>query len=233
MSSVRNLLAEYGITESQLQELFECVVTFLEKKGIVVTYTNLEPVIEEDVYKVIRDSNSSDGESHHETCISDGKEIWLHNDLEDVGGIAGRLYDILHVGCGHLWQWSANEKSTFVFNGDKAWEMGARTFLFAPDTELQEVRAYEKEASKISIQNLKNIFVGSKLSKSFQDSFIQFHNDYCVTDLHYIIDYYNTGEVKPFFDNWIKGAPLLPFINTGINLSISRRKNKCVSLIKK
>lgn len=69
-----------------------------------------------------------DEDAHHETCVSDGLEVWLHDEVEHVGGECSRLYDLLHVGCGHLVQWAAGPESGLEFFGDEAWLMASTLF---------------------------------------------------------------------------------------------------------
>lgn len=222
---------KYNFRDDELLVLLEEIVNYILSKGVKITYANLEPVIETNVYTISRSIKPED--EHHETCISDGKEIWLHNDLEDVGGIMGRIYDLLHVGCGHLWQWSATAESGFEFYGDYAWEFGSQSFLFATASKISEVWRYEEEASRICMQNLAIILSEKIFTNSFKNKFLDFFNDYCVTDLHYITNYYKTGKVLGFYDDWKFDADKLPTINANISLKNKRRSNKCIPLIKK
>lgn len=97
-----DLVIHYCLDKNTLFTLYDCIVSFLEEKGVILSYENLDPVVEIDIYAT--DRVFDEKEKHHESCLSDGQTVWLHDDLEDVGGITGRLYDILHVGCGHLYQ---------------------------------------------------------------------------------------------------------------------------------
>src|SRR5687768_16668675 len=111
--SQTELLKKYNLDERNLQALFNNIEIYLNEKHIEVIYRNLEEAIEIDVYKIDRAFKNAN--KHHETCLSNGIKVWLHDNLDEVGGIAGRLYDALHVGCGHVWQWGSDETNGLQF----------------------------------------------------------------------------------------------------------------------
>ena len=226
-----DLILQYGLDKEMLFALYDKIVDFLNEKGIKVTYIDLEPVVESDIYKMDRELKKED--KHHESCISDGMEVYLHHDMEDIGGICGRLYDILHVGCGHLWQWSANGESNLKFKGDNAWKVGSTYYLKASDDKLMEVWNYEEEAGLLALANLKLILKKYEFEKSFTQKVIKFFNDYLKTDLDYITSFYRTGLVKNFFENWQYNSVDLPKISLNFQLHAMRRTNKCIALINK
>ena len=205
--------------------------------GVQVKYLSLEGVIEdliedavrENIYKM--DRTVRDDNRHHETCVSDGADVWMHDDLGEIGGITGRLYDLLHVGCGHLWQWSADERSGLRFFGDAAWEIGSISHLGASKEELEMVRAYEREAGELAMANLRYILAINAFPEEFVRSFCRFFRDYLNTDLDYIVNYYITGKALPFFDRWKMGSPELRAVELGFPMTIKRRSNKCIALV--
>ena len=224
-----DLIEKYDLDKDMLIAFYDNIVTFLNEKGIQVTYIDLEPVVETDIYKV--DRQIKENEKHHESCISDGCEVFLHYDMEDVGGICGRLYDILHVGCGHLWQWSANKESGLSFYGDKAWGIGSTFYLDKPEEEINVVYNYEKEAGIIALANLKIILQKYNCDKGFSGKVITLFNDYMNVDLEYITSFYRTGQVKKFFEKWLYQSETLPDMHLHFPLQIKRRTNKCIALI--
>ncbi len=224
-----DLIIQYKLDKKKLHRLFDKIVEFLEDKGVTITYTDLEPIVEPDIYVIDRELKNED--KHHESCISDGMEIYLHSCLEDIGGICGRLYDILHVGCGHLYQWSASDDSHLEFKGDKAWSIGSTYHLHAGEDKLREVWNYESEAGVLALENLKKILRQYKFDKTFSKKMIRFFNDYLKTDLNYITSFYRTGITQNFFDDWQYNSLTLPMINLDFKLHIKRRTNKCIALI--
>ncbi len=219
----------YSLTEYDLFKLHDYIISYLGDQGITVTLRNLEEVVETEVYRVTETRTSQ--EKHHESCISDGLEVYLHNDLEEVGGICSRVYDLLHVGCGHVWQWSANSKSGLRFYGSEAWRIASIFFLGKTDREINLVREYEKEAGILAISNLEIVLQQSDFRPEFRESCRKFLNDYVQNDLEYIIDYYRTGEVKNFFNGWKFELPELAPVDVSFTIDPVRRSNKCVSLI--
>ena len=75
-----SLIAKYSLEKDKLLFLYDCIACFLKERGVSISYINLEPVVETDIYKI--DREIKDDEKHHESCISDGKEIYLHYDME-------------------------------------------------------------------------------------------------------------------------------------------------------
>lgn len=223
------LLKNYSLTEKDLFLLYEKIVKFLRDKSVSISYISLEPIIETDVYRLARALEHAD--AHHETCLSDGKNVWLHEDLEEVGGIISRVYDILHVGCGHLWQWSADSSSGLEFYGNRAWRIGSQFHLGASEHTLNIVRRYEREAGLICLQNLKNILAHASLGQSIDFRCIQLYTDYLATDLDYIITYYRTGKIQNFFDNWQSNTAPLESIDVTFPTIIRQRRNQCTALI--
>src|SRR5437868_4582829 len=80
-----DLILKYKLEREKLFTLYDCIVSFLNKNGVKVSFANLEHIIETDIYKVERTIKEED--KHHESCVSDGKELWQHENMEDVGGI--------------------------------------------------------------------------------------------------------------------------------------------------
>ncbi len=225
----QDLIKQYGLDKELLLTLYDRIVEFLNEKGVKITYINLEPIVESDIYKIDRQIKAED--KHHESCLSDGMEVYLHHDMEDIGGICGRLYDILHVGCGHLWQWSANRGSNLKFKGDQAWTIGSAYYLGANDEDLRVVWDYEEEAGILAFANLKLILNKYKFDEEFSKKVSQFFNDYLKTDLEYITSFYRTGQVKNFFEKWQLNSTELPKISLDFTLNIMRRSNKCIALL--
>lgn len=224
------LIERYNLNEGELFILFDDIVSFLKGKSVNINFINLEPIVETDIYKV--DKSFKDEEKHHETCISDGADVFMHNDIDDIGGIGSRLYDILHVGCGHLWQWSSNKQSGLKYYGGYSWKIASRFYLGADEKDLETVWGYEREAGIIAVANLKLILKNKNFNEEFKKNVVRFFNDYMNTDLKYITDFYKTGTVKDILEEWQFDSPLLPEIDLNFPIHISRRSNKCIALIK-
>ena len=163
------ILKKYNLENRQLHYLFDKVSELLVQKGFSIHFQNLEPIVETEIYRINRELDTKD--EHHETCLSDGKNIWLHDNIEDSGGIEGRLYDILHVGFGHAWQWAASSDSGYKYFGQIAWNMATEFYLFKPEDQIQLARDYEEEASKLSYMNLKTVLNLEGFTSSFRKSY--------------------------------------------------------------
>jgi NitT/TauT family transport system ATP-binding protein len=225
-----SLLEKYNLKEQDVNILVDDIYLFLKNLGIGIIQSNLDRIVETDIYKV--DRVIKDEDKHHETCISDGLDIWIHNDINDVGGVCGRLYDLLHVGCGHLWQWSANENSGLKFWGDNAWHIGSKFYLGANEDTLKVVYEYEREAGELAMANLNLILKNNKYSPDFRYNISKLFTDYLQTDLEYITNFYRTGIVKNIHDNWKLNANKVEHIHIDFELNPVRRSNKCLALIK-
>ncbi len=223
------LALKYLLSQESLSVLYSHIVSFLIEKGVKISYIDLEHIVETDIYKLDREIEKKD--QHHESCISDGAEVFLHINMEEVGGICGRIYDLLHVGCGHLWQWSADASSGLRFYGNAAWEIGSVFYLHRPEDEIQQVWRYEREASLLALANLKLILKLHQCDAQLSQAFIMFFNDYLQTDLEYITSYYRSGKVKDFLAQWKFGSEPLPVIQMDFPIEIKERRNKCVGLI--
>lgn len=237
MADKETILRQYNLNAQELTKLFDCIVSRLENDGITVQFSDLGPVIETNIYMSDmlarvdqHKAEQAQEQGHHETCVSDGQTVFLHHDLEDVGGITGRLYDILHVGLGHAYQWGAGETDGLRFYGDAAWDIGSRFFMFASEKELDVVRAYEKEGSRVALGNLQKIFRENAFSDGFVKEYTRFFIDQATTDLDYIIDYYRTGEARHFFENWHGSSSLLP-LDICTPIAAKKREKPAVPLI--
>ena len=224
-----DLISHYRLDKQMLHVLYDRIVDFLGEKGVNVTYKNLEPVIESDVYGMTDAIKPAD--KHHESCLSDGREIYLHDNMEDIGGICSRLYDILHMGCGHVWQWSAQTESNLKFYGEHAWSIGSTYYLGASEDKLKEVWDYEEEAGALALANLELVLKKYDFNKDFAENIVGFFNDYLKTDLDYITSFYRTKKVANFFDGWQFNARPLRVISPDFKLYIQRRTNNCIALI--
>jgi|GEM_PF-6950254 len=231
-----DLISEYQLERIEIERLEQMIRLFLSKRGVRTTLISMEKIIETKLYEQDSEAYHVDravqnDDAHHETCLSDGLDIWMHDEIEHVGGECSRLYDLLHVGCGHLFQWAASIDSGLAFYGDQAWKMASTLYLKAPEADIQRVWAYEREAAQIAVGNLKHILDSSSQSQSFRENVARMFNDYATTDLEYITAYYRTGKVTSIFENWCKNSPTIPPIITNFPIKPVRRSNRCVALL--
>lgn len=233
---MKAILKKYGIEDADLESLTEEVRRLVESTGIEVRFVDLRAVIEQDILgtdAVAEQLGSDTGEKHHETAISDGRTLYLHDELEEFG-LAGRLYDLLHMGAGHVWQWSSTADSGLEFHGDIGWELGSKFHLGATEEVLQQVYRYERESSCIAMGNLDMILTHDQVhDDEWKARMRRFLNDYLSTDLDYIVDYYRTGRVYDFTARWQRHAPQLPAIAPRFTITPKQRDNLCIPLIVK
>ncbi len=134
---------------------------------------------------------------------------------------------------GHIWQWGSEFKDGLTFFGTYAFELGTVFFLGANDAQLAVVREYEKEGSRIALQNLRQVLKEIDLPEETKNNFIHFYNDYMTTDLWYIIDYYKNGIEKPFYECWLFDQPILSSIVLPDKIIPIRRNTPAIPLISK
>lgn len=227
--TINEILKFYGLEVSYIKIIFDKLIEKAKEIGVEVVMTDLSHVKEVEIF---RDSLAVDAkDEHYETCVTDGKKVYLHNRDEKTGGVAGQLYDVLHVALGHLWQWGSDQKGGLKFFGNFSYELGTIFFLGANERQLEVVREYEKEGSMIALQNLRNILLDLDLRDETKENVVRFMNDYMNTDLWYIIDYYRNGIEKPFYDNWMYNQPMLPEINLPTKLNLISRDAPAIPLI--
>lgn len=229
-----DLISEYQLERADIDLLMRSIESFLQTFGVRTTFVDMGPVIETKLHGVYQVSRAhAEEDAHHETCVSDGLDVWMHDEIEHVGGECSRLYDLLHVGCGHLFQWAADSTSGLKFFGDEAWAMASRSFLRAPSEEIELVWEYEREAAQLANGNLARILAldGWSFSPGFGGRVQRMFNDYAVTDLDYITTYYRTGEVRSIFDAWRRDSRRIPPIALDFSVRPVRRSNKCVALL--
>lgn len=194
-----SILDHYNVNEQDLFRVYAGLVSLVEKNGVKIVMTDMSNMKEE---------HNGEEADHIETCTSDGEVVYLHDQLDDHGGILTRIYDVLHMGCGHIVQWGADQKSGLDWYGDKAWDIGSVFHLNATDEKLAQVSDYEMEASKIALTCLRKVLKETLLDTP-ADNIFQMYSDYVLSDNKYIINYYKTGVSTNFFDNWLFDLPLI------------------------
>ena len=113
-----------------------------------------------------------------------------------------RLFDLLHIGCGHFWQWnSESSQSSLNFTGKKAWEIGSKAYNVTEDEEiLQNIKNYEYEAGNTSKSILELILIANDFEEKFQKDFKVFYQHFCESDLHSLLHFCKNGEVVNILD---------------------------------
>lgn len=222
---------KYGLNEKTLSVFYDLLVKFVENNGGIIKYVSLEKVIETEIYDV--NPELLKGVDHHETAISNGLEIFLHDDLDEVG-FEARIYDLLHVGLGHFWQWNAGVESDLKFYDDIAWEFANKFYLGSPDTEIAKVRAYEEEAGTIALSLARKILKdASHIMPVHREALLRFYNDYLLTDLDYITHFYKSGELPEIETVWKYSTIMLPEIYVDFSINPRKRDGKCIPLVSK
>jgi hypothetical protein len=232
-----NLSTLYQLPKDDVNRLISAAVGFLQRFDVTVHLTNLDRIVETEAYRdgpdvyAVQKAAASDDE-HHETCISDGLEVWLHGEIDHPGGECSRLYDLLHVGCGHFFQWSADATSGLSYFGDEAWGMASRSFLRASEQDIQMVWKYEYEAARLATGCLNELLKSGGFGATLCSRVKRMFNDYAATDLEYITAYYRTGAVKDIFEGWLFDAASIPPLELSFPVRPIRRSNKCIALLR-
>ncbi|MDI9336792.1 MAG: hypothetical protein QM539_00030 [Alphaproteobacteria bacterium] len=226
----KNLLDSYHVSEEDCHELFNQIIKYLNSKNVIVSFINIEQDLNTSGYEKKKSLKNED--KHIITTVSNGGEVFMCTDIDYVGGIGSRLFDILHVGCGHIWQWSASEESGLEFYGFYSWEIATKFYLNANEEELKLVWRYEREAGILAIQNLKNILETCHFNDVFKNNILRYLTDYTNSDLKYISDFYKTGIVKGLLSQWQFDSEALPEIQINFPLNVISRSNTTIPLIK-
>ncbi len=114
----------------------------------------------------------------------DGAEIRVDYDL--VGEEA--LFILVHL-FGHTVQWNLSERAR---------EIGTLPVTNASEELLTELREYEKEACAYSLQLFHEAGVRD---------LDQWISDFAACDIAYLMNFYRTGEQRPFRSFWRDGQP--------------------------
>lgn len=219
---------EYGLNEKTLLKFYKLLEDFVKSNGGIIKYVNLEKVIEMEIYDV--NPELFKGVEHHETAVSNGLEIFLHEDLEEVG-IEARVYDLLHVGLGHFWQWNAGANSDLDFYDDIAWEFANKFYLGSSDSDIAEVIEYEKEAGIIALSLARKLLKKAPhISPAHKNALLRFYSDYLRTDLDYLEHFYKSGELPEIETVW-KRSSMLPSRYVDFPINPKKRDDKCIPLI--
>lgn len=214
----RTILNHYKVSEIDLFRLFSAIESTCSDNGIDVVIVDLSQNPEDD------------GSDHAETCTSDGQTIYLHNQLKDHGWILTRIYDIMHMGCGHLIQWWAQADSGLTWYGDTAFEIGSVFHDGANEDTLMRVKAYELEAGVLGLSYIDSILDTLELTESTKQDIMQLYNDYVITDNKYIIDYYRTWVSTNFFSNWIYDQDMLTLLDLDTIQHINAAKRTTIEI---
>jgi hypothetical protein len=116
----------------------------------------------------------------------DGAEIHVDYD-EDV---ESALFIIAHL-FGHTVQWNTSEAAR---------ELGYRLYPNPSEELIRRLHEYELEACQYSL---------ALFHEAGVRDLDQWLSDYAACDFAYLLDFYRTGQKKPFRAFWRTGAPLL------------------------
>lgn len=220
-----NILEYYKVPEKELANVFEGLKSRAESLGLKVVMADLSELTNVNDPKAL--------EIKHDTCQSDGKTVYLHSDLKAVGGNVSRIYDLMHVGLGHGTQWAAGKDSGLEFYGDESWQIATKAYIGASEEDLVAVHKYEEEAGRLGLAHLRKALENvTNLNETTANNLAQMYSDYVRRDLNYIMDYYRTGEVVNFFENFEPNQPILKQIAIPENLKPVARENQCIPLIR-
>lgn len=189
----------YKIDETILYELYGYLEKRAIKSGIDIHYVDMSQ-FSEDVFYENDHEGDLEHENHAETARSDGQELLLEKDLKKIGGIQGRIYDLIHLAFGHMIQWSV-DGDELLLTREEAWNIGYRNHDVSPDSVLDMVRLYEFEAGMMGVQAIRRELDIMQISEQVKDRIIQYFTDYVYCDRDYIIQHYR-GNHKAFQSFW-------------------------------
>ena len=218
-----NILEYYSIPETELEQAFGVLKEYAEKLGLRVTLADLSQLTKVADPKALN--------LMHDTCQSDGLNVYLHNDLKKVGGNVGRVYDLMHVGLGHGTQWAADENGGLKYFGDASWDIATKAYVGASEPDLRTVHEYEEEAGRLGLEHVRKA-LDDKNNQEITQHIIQMYSDFVRRDLDYIMNYYRSGEIVDFYSNFEPGLPLLDRITIPAVLKPKSRDNPSVPLIR-
>jgi len=116
----------------------------------------------------------------------DGAEVQIHHGHE----IDTAFFTLTHL-FGHTVQWNTSERTRRI---------GSNAPGQYSEAELEEVKAYEREASRYGLQLLHEVGI---------TDLDQWLSDFAAADLSFLTHYYATGEREPMEKFWIDNQPLL------------------------
>jgi len=192
------------------ERLLFLVYTKLEKKaielGVIVEYADMSGFSEDDLYE--NNQIETDHKKHAETARSDGKTLLLEKNLENAGGIQGRIYDLMHLAFGHMIQWSSEDSKLLLYR-QEAWSIGYRNHATSPDIVIDMMSFYEFEAGMQGIEILHEVLDSMNISQDQKERILQYFIDYAYCDRSYIIQHYR-GNHEPFQKFWKFGQAISP-----------------------
>ena len=189
---IASRIEQYGISEQTIHVLYDAVEKRAREIGIQLEYWDLTGLVEDVLYKNDVDAN----ETHSETARSDGKWLFLEQDLVKTGGIISRLYNLLHVGFGHMTQWSTTDPD-MAFTKEQAWALGYRNHDKSPESVLEAMQVYEFEAGMVGIIALQQIGASlPNITPEELERVVQFFTDFTHADNQFIIDHYRGKKSK-------------------------------------
>lgn len=116
----------------------------------------------------------------------DGAEVQIHQGHE----IAAAFFTLTHL-FGHTVQWNTSERTRRI---------GSNAPGHYSEAEIEEVKAYEREASRYGLQLLHEAGIAD---------LDQWLSDFSAADLGFLVHYYATGEREPVAKFWVDHQPLL------------------------
>ncbi len=197
--SFREIASKYNIKEVDLHKTYTILENMAGDLGINLEYSDLSKFIEDEHYG----NEVEEEDKHAETARSDGKTLLMEQRLELAEGIEGRLYDLMHVGFGHMVQWSSNSDS-MILGAEEAWAIGYRNHDVSPDQVLELVKLYEFEGGVLGIQKLKEALEQTDLEDVVKVNITQFFTDLASADREFIMGHYR-GSHEPLSAFWTVG----------------------------
>ncbi len=198
--TMNDIMASYGITEKHCELLSSAYEVFYAQNNIDLQFRDSREVKE------------FPDQSDFETGTSDGKSIILHDNVEDIGGFATRLYDMYHL-IGHYVQWNyTGNDSKIEFLGDYGWDVATRDFT-QPEHDTELALRYEIEAAKIGVGFLDEaiaLIPDSEMTADQKANVRQFVVDFQNTDKEVLKALYNDGEEKEHAELWLNNTSLEP-----------------------
>ncbi len=197
--SFTHISEAYGIDQSDLHAAYKELEKMAIEAGIDLEYQDLTGFSEDEFYG----NDVDEEEKHAETARSDGKKLIMEQNLEMAEGIEGRLYDLMHVGFGHMVQWSCDDDN-LLLDSEKAWAIGYRNHDESPDEVLEVVKMYEFEGGILGIQKLKEALTKTNIGEEDQEMIVQYFTDLATADREFIMSHYR-GNHDPLSSFWNVG----------------------------
>jgi len=190
------LMRSHNVSSTTMEKLNKDIQQLIKNDmGIPIYFYDSELLKElsGDVYRINRKLRAIPAEGI-DTCKADTTGVYLEEDIEQVGGICGRTFDLVHIS-GHISQWKIDPDS---------YQFGTEDYYGVP-AKKAEVLEYEKKAMNYSLKNLENVLTNYNLKEKINITKL-FHL-LSVKDIEYVLQLVE-GKTEVFFKgDWSINIP--------------------------